>query len=260
MGRNDLAEKKSDYSRNIELDRFQEQFEKRYRLKKKVNVVLCLGIVFCGVTAVLYSVFVNHMNLFNRLRYLTFNGTIFTTIVSLIFAVVSIAEARFTTEVTLAPVYFLRLSSAATELVIMVIVMIGLLPVVPDQPDITSYTGIMMHLVIPPATVLSFSFNDAPIGKLKPLEPLYGTWFITIYAVVMLILFGMEILPAEMAPYSFLDVRHHSLLFTVAFLGGIYMIGYVLALFLSFVNRKLSWLWFYDPKRRRRSGTGRKRR
>lgn len=246
-----MSDKLRGWAREIDLEQFEKRFRARYILKKRVNAVLCLFIVFCGVTALLYSVFVNHMNLFDRLRYMTFNGTIFTTIVSLIFAAVCLVEAGAETEVTLRIVYFLRLSAAVTEMVIVVVVMIGLTPMFPDQPDITSYTGIMMHLVIPPATLFSFVFNDAPIGKLKPWEPFYGTWFVTIYAVVMSTLIVTGTLPEEKVPYSILDFEHTDPLSGLLVLTGIYAVGYVMALILSSLNRKYSWIWFYDFKRLR---------
>ena len=104
----------------------------------------------------------------------------------------------------------------------------------------------MMHLVIPFATVVSFVCNDAPIGRLGPLEPLHGTWFITVYAVVMVFLFGTGILPGTAAPYSFLDFEHASLRFVLLCLLGVYSVGYAVSWLLSRLNRRLSWIWFHD--------------
>jgi hypothetical protein len=103
-----------------------------------------------------------------------------------------------------------------------------------------------MHLVIPFLMLLSFMFNDAPLGKLKPLEPFYGTTYITIYALIMLVLFGLRILPSRLAPYSFLDFDKTGWGFKLMCLAGIYTVGYAIALVLSFLNSKLSWIWFYD--------------
>lgn len=70
---------------------------------------------------------------------MTFWGTIFTSIISLVFGIICINEAIKEIEVTNKTAYFLRLSSAATELIIFVVVMFGLTSLVPDQPDISSY-------------------------------------------------------------------------------------------------------------------------
>ena len=228
-----------------EIDEFAKRFSKRYILKKRVNAIICFFIALCGLTAVLYSRFIFHNPLYDRLRYMTFWGTIFTSIVSFIFGFVCIREAAGQTEVTYRPVYFLRLSSATTETVIFA---------VPDVPDVTSYPGIMMHLVVPFMTVMSFILNDPPFGKPKPAEPFKGTIFIALYAVVMLVVFGTGILPSEKAPYSFLDFKNTSMLFKMACLIGIFAVGYGVSLLLMRLNKKISWIWFYDMKRSKRKG------
>ena len=232
--------------RAVDLDEFEKRFSHRYRIKKIVCMTISFIIVFCGVTAVLYSIFVFHNNLFDRMRFMTFDGTLFTTLISLISGIVFLLEARHGTEVTNRDVYFLRLSAATTEFVIFTVVMVGLTPLVPDLPDVTSYTGVMMHLVIPTLMLTCFVFNDAPIGKLKPLEPFYGTTYITLYALIMLVLFGLRILPSSLAPYSFLDFDRTSWGFKLICLAGIYAVGYSISVALAALNRQLSWIWFYD--------------
>ena len=236
-----------------ELEEFSERFSKRYTLKKKVNALLCFFIALCGTSAVLYSVFVFHSEIFDRLRYMTFWGTYFTSIVSFIFGIVCIMEARKETEVTYRWVYFLRLSSAATEAVIFAVVMVGLLPILPDNPDLSSYPGFMMHLVIPFTTVASFLLNDSPIGKPKAADPLKGEIFIATYAVVMTTLFGTGVLGSEKAPYSFLDFDHTSPTFRLFSCICIFVTGYIVSWLLIRLNMKLSWIWFYDIKRAKKS-------
>jgi len=231
------------------VEEYEQFFNYRYRLKKRFNAAVCFVIVFCGISAILWSVFIFHNNLINRLRYMTFDGTIFTTVTSLLCGIACMTEAKYDFEVTNRTIYFLRLSSATTEFVIFIVVVFGLSPLVPDNPDVTSYTGIMMHLIVPFLTLFSFLFNDAPIGKLKPLDPLKGSIFITIYAVVTLILFGTRILPSDLAPYSFLNFDQNSLLFKLACLVGIYAVSYSISLLLSILNAKLSWIWFERPKK-----------
>lgn len=236
------------------IDEFAEQFSKRYIFKKKINALQCFFIAICGTTAVLYSKFVFNHSILERLRYMTFWGTIFTTIVSFICGIVCIYEAVKEIEITNKTAYFLRLSSATAELVIFAVVMIGLTQLVPDQPDISTYPGFMMHLVIPIATVLSFILNDAPIGKPKMNEPLKGMLLIFIYAVVMMTLFESGILSSDEAPYSFLDFDEASLLFTVGSFAGILTLGYAISWMLMRLNMKLSWIWFYDINRLKKKG------
>ena len=240
--------------KDLDINEFSERFSRRYILKKRVNALLCFFIALCGTSAVLYSRFIFHNALFDRLRYMTFWGTIFTSAVSFIFGIVCIIEAKKETEVTYRWVYFLRLSSATTEAVILSVVMIGLMQIVPDNPDITSYPGFMMHLVVTTTTIASFLLNDSPLGKPKGLEPFKGTIFLATYAVVMTILFGTGTLGSERAPYSFLDFDHTSLLFRLLSLVCIFAIGYVVSWLLMRLNMKLSWIWFYDLKRAKKRG------
>lgn len=229
---------------NTNLDAFSERFDRRFVLKKRVNAILSLFIAFCSISAVLYSVFVNHMNLFDRLRYMTFNSTILTALVSVVFAVVSFAEAWSQREVTYRSVYFLRLGAAVTEAIVFAVVIFGLLPVVPDTPDVTSYTGVMMHLVVPPAMIVCFVLNDAPIGKLKWYEPFGSLCFLAIYAVVMAILFLSGVLTPEQAPYSFFDFKHTAGWFSAACGVGVFAVGYLVTLLLARLNRRFSWIWY----------------
>lgn len=237
-----------------EIDEFAARFGRRYILKKRVNALLCFFIAFCGATAVQYSVFIFHNNLFDRLRYMTFWGTIFTTVVSFITGIVCIVEAAKETEVTNRPVYFLRLASATTESVIVAVVLFGLTPLVPDVPDISSYPGIMMHIVVPTTTVLSFLLNDSPIGRFKPGDPAKGTLFVAVYAVVMTTLYGTGTIPSERAPYSFLDFQNTSMGFKLVCLVGIFIVGYAVSWLHMKLNMKLSWIWFGDIERFKRKG------
>ena len=233
-----------------ELDKYQEEFRDRYLVKKVFTILFSILIVLCGVSAVLYSALVFGNNIFDRMRYMTFDGTMFTTLISFLFIIISLYEAFFDTEVTNRFIYFMRLSSATTEFIIFSVVMAGLSPWLPDSPDISSYPGVMMHLVIPIASIICFIFNDAPIGKVNVYEPLYGSTFITIYAVIMAFLFGTKILPSSLAPYSFLDFEHHSIIFSLACLTGIYVVAYFIAKFFIFLNSHYSWVWFKKLKKK----------
>ena len=233
------------------LDQLINEFDKQYIIKKKINAHICFLTSFCGLSAILYSVFVFHNSLLDRLRYMTFWGTIHASIISFIFGIICIYEARHRTEMTYKWAYFLRLSSATTELAIFLIVLCGLLPIFPDEPDISSYPGIMMHIIVPILTIVCFIFNDPPIGKLKLYEPLYGISFLALYACLMIILFGSGYLSFELAPYSFLDFKNSSRGFRIFCLIGINIIGFLVSKLLSYLNFRLSWTWLINLKKRR---------
>ena len=238
-----------DQNLDIDLDQALETMRSRFVFQKKFIATLSFIIFFCGVTAVLYSVFIFHNNLFNRLRYMTFNATIFSSISSLVVGIVCIWEIVTDKEMTVPLFYYLRLSSAVTEFVVFSVVMFGLLPIVNDSPDITSYTGIMMHLVVPPLVMISFILNETPRGTMTPWRAFQGTWFITLYSLVMLCIFGTGILPASMAPYSFLDFEHSSVGFIISCVLGVYFVGYCISWLLIRMNRAGYWLWYRNASK-----------
>lgn len=98
-------------------------------------------------------------------------------------------------------------------------------PLVSDNPDVSSYPGIMMHLVVPLTTV-----------------------------------FATEKLPSEKAPYSFLDFENTTTSFKLICMAGIYAGGYFVSWLLMRLNMRLSWVWFYDMKRAGKKGKDNKRR
>ena len=126
------------------------------------------------------------------------------------------------------------------ELVLSVSIQVGCWYTVMSMLDIT----ISDTVLIPVLTILSFLLNDSPIGRLSFRQKLRGTWFITLYAAVILTLILTGVIPAEQIPYFFLDVAHMPV---TAFLGCfafIYSVAILLSHLLSGWNRKLSWLWF----------------
>ena len=142
-------------------------------------------------------------------------------------------------------VYYIRLSCAVAETVIFIVVLFSQLPVFPEHlPVVDRYDSFIMHVVIPVLMMTSFLANDSPIGRLKPRQIWNGTWFITVYAVVIFTLIGTGRLPHELIPYFFLDVGNNPWYITAAAFGFIYGTAWVMAWKLSEGNRRLSWLWF----------------
>lgn len=233
---------------NDYIDQYERAFRNRYRVKKIVSTIVDLLIFLSAVIGIYDSVFVRNYILVDRLRYMTWIGSIFTSLVCLAFSIVNIIQLITNNEHTSVLAYYMRLSSATTELLIFTVVIIGLLPTVPDKPDFTSITGFVMHLFIPIATILSFIFSDVPIGKLRGLKPFNGTWFITIYAVVIMFLLISGLLSQELAPYSFLNIYKNPLWYSTIVLIIIYALSFSFAKLLSNLNLKFTWFWYKDIK------------
>ena len=220
-------------------------FERRYLYKKITNICISALIVFLGVSSFVFGWHIEpSVTIF---RYLTVDGTVFTTVGAAVFIVANLIELIGHTELTWPSVYYLRLSAAVAESVIFIVVMFSQLPIFPEHLPINDrYDSFVMHVLIPVLGVVSFLVNDPPIGRLRPMQRWRGTWFVTFYAVIILSLIASERLPAELIPYFFLDFRnvHWSiLLFAAVF---VYTTGYWMAGRISEWNRRLSWLWFKD--------------
>jgi len=226
--------------RQIDHDLIDRKITERFRLKKKVNLIISALIALLGI-ATLYMAFGVEVGI-SSFRYLTINGTLFTTFGSLVFVAANIYELTTGKEITNVPVYYIRLSCAVTETVIMLVILIAF--VMGDPSGLDKWNQIGTHIVIPILTVSSFITNDAPIGMVAPLKRFYCTVFITVYAIVIIALFGGGVLPMDMIPYAFIDWRVVPVWQIVCSVGMVYLIAFIIATVLYRLNKKLSWLWF----------------
>ena len=218
-------------------------FSRRYRLKKRTNLALSVLIAALGVSSFLYGLRLEPMP--TIVRWLTVDGALFTTFGAIVFIIVNLVEILRDTEMTLVPVYYLRLSAAVAESVIFIVVLFSQLPVFPEHlPIFDRYDSFVMHALVPILGITSFLINDSPIGKLSAGQRWHGTWFVTFYAVVILTLIGAELLPSELIPYFFLDYRQNGWAIVLAAFAFVYGSAYLMAWRLSEGNRRLSWLWF----------------
>ncbi len=225
-------------------DEILKEFNRRYRMKKKTNIVVSILIVILGVSSFLFGLQLEpSLTIF---RYLTVDGTVFTTIGAFLAIIANMVEIKNNTEDTSIYVYYMRLSAAVAGTTIFIVVMFSQLPIFPEHiPVIDRYDSFVMHVLIPVLGCYSFVINDSPIGKLNFIERWQGTWFISCYAVNIFTLIGLGILPTRLIPYFFLDVVHNSWWITVIAFVFIYGAAYLMSWWISECNRRLSWLWFY---------------
>ncbi len=233
-------------NRYDEIDR---AFTRRYRLKKLISIWASRTIAVLGITSFLFGLRLEpSVTIF---RWMTVDGTLFTTICALICMGVNAVEVIKDTELTSQWVYFVRLASAVAESIIFIVVMTSHLPVFDEHlPVFDRYDSFIMHLVIPLLGILTFITNDAPIGRLTVSQRWQGTWFVTVYGAIMVILIGSGRLASDQIPYFFLNFRDNGWgIFITAFVF-VYAVGYLMSWGLSVCNRKLSWLWFKNIARR----------
>ncbi|MCR5747369.1 MAG: hypothetical protein K6G03_06635 [Lachnospiraceae bacterium] len=229
--------------KKYDLETIEKAFNKRYRIKKTCNIVISLLIIILGTLSVLF-IWNHDQDGLLTFRWLTVDGTLFTVIVSAIYVTVNLVEMIRLTELTALSTYFIRLSGAVAEGLIMIVVLMSQLPVFSEHMIIFRIDMFNMHLLIPILTISSFVLNDPSIGRLNPLQIFMGTSFVSVYAIIITILIQTGLLRNSKIPYFFLDFDNMSLwLIFITFLI-IYGIGYLLSWWISSLNRKLSWRWF----------------
>lgn len=235
-----------------DIDLIADKFEQRFKTKKKLNSLICLIIAVLGTTSVMFIFDYDNDGLYT-FRWMTVDGTLFTTFIAYICLIVNIVEIRKYTELTSVAVYYMRLSSAVAEGLILTVVLISQLPFTDDHMHIFRYDMFNMHILIPLLTILSFVMNDSPIGFISYLKRLNGTWFITTYAIVIVSFIVAGKIPDQMIPYEFLDILHMSALEIIVCLLVIYSIGYFFSNLLYRLNKNISFrmLRVTPPKQNR---------
>lgn len=215
------------------------------RKKKVANIVVCDTVFVLGILATVFKARYEG-GFLTCLREMTVDGTLFASLVACVFSIMNHFEIQQDREVNSIPLYYLRLSSAVTEFIILLVVLIGYLPFVPDHPVINRFDMVNMHVIIPLLTLVSFVFHDAPIGKLSPLERFNGLIFIVLYSVAIMTCIATGIIAKNKIPYSFMNYYDNSIWYTLFAVVIIYLLGYLLSWMFSELNRKASWLWLKD--------------
>ncbi len=217
----------------------------RFKYKKQLNILISLTISVLGFCSFFISV-IRDMNwdFLSDFRFMTINGTVFTSIISLITAVISLAEIIKGEDIKLEKFYFLRLTSVVTESIIAIVILMSLFPFIPDKPNILKYDSFNMHVIIPILTIVSFLIAEPPSDKIKPIMRFNGSALITIYSVIIVSLILWGVIPQKDIPYSFLEVNTRPLWYIL--LAGV--IIYAGAYFLSWgyieLNKKISKSWY----------------
>ena len=217
-----------------------EIFNAKYRRKKITNLIISCITVLLGIFAI-YYIFVFEDGGLKTFRWLTVDGTIFTTFLTAIVVVVNIVEFRKYTELTKTFVYLIRLSSAVTEGIIFIVVMISQLPCFEDHMHLVRPDMLIMHVIIPILTVISFIYNDSPIGKFRLRWVFAGNAYALTYTVVVITLIATKVITQDKIPYFFLDIRQTGVPTVLLCASAIFCIGMGLCYALVELNRRMYW-------------------
>lgn len=228
---------------NTELETFEKRFIQNFKNKKKLNLVISFLIVVLGITSFIYKAKYEG-GVLTCFREMTVCGTVFASIVALQYFFISLYELIKDKEFESKYLYYIRLSSATTEFIILVIVLIGYLPFIPANPIIGRYDMINMHVLVPVLTMFSFIFNDPPRGKLTKVQLLNGEIFLVLYGVSIITCILIGIVPEDKIPYFFLNVKNNSIFFSILAMIVFFSLGYALSFLFYKLNKKGSWLWY----------------
>jgi len=217
-----------------------ELFNAKYRKKKITNIVISFITMLMGFYALAY-VFTFWKGGGLQFRYLTVDGTILTTVLTTIALIVNIVEFEKYTELTKTFVYLIRLSCAVTEGIIFLVVIISQLPFFEDHMTIFTQENMLMHVLIPILTIVSFIYNDSPIGKFRFKWVFAANAYAFIYAIVVVTLIIRGRISQDLIPYFFLDIRSTGIVFSLVIGVFIFCIGTVLCYVFVELNRKVYW-------------------
>lgn len=213
----------------------------------QLDLLLSALIFVLGVSSLTVSALSKlQENFLMEFRYMTINGTLFTTLISFLILLVKAAEMRTGKPKKPKTLYYFRLCAAVTESIIAVVILLSLFPFVPDNPSLLSYESFTMHVVIPVLSIVSFLVNESPVEYAHPVLRLNCTWLITLYAAVVITLIITGLIPQEKIPYSFLDFQTRPIGYMICFGCFIYSFTYVLSVLLTEGNKKL---WRYRTQK-----------
>ena len=217
-----------------------EIFNAKYRRKKIINIIISIATVLMGIFSV-HFIFMHDADGVFTFRWLTVDGTIFATVLTAIAVVVNIVEFEKYTELTKSFIYLIRLSSAVTEGIIFIVVMISQLPFFKDHMTIFTPENMLMHVLIPILTIVSFIYNDSPIGKFRFRWIFAANAYAFLYAIVVVILIAKGHISQDLVPYFFLDIRSTGVAFVLGIAAIIFCIGMGLSYLFVELNRKVYW-------------------
>lgn len=227
----------------MNIDQAIADFDSRYRTKKILNIAISVLIVLCGIFSI-YFIFKYDKEGLLTFRWMTVDGTIFTTVLTTLFIIINIIEITRKTELTRSLVYFIRLSSSVAESLILIVVLLSQLPFFSQHMHILRIDMFFMHLLIPVLTILSFVLNDSPLGRLKFRQLWHGTAFVTVYAAIIIALIQGNVIAGDKIPYFFLDFDNMPISMIILGFIFIYAISLGMAKLLAFLNRRYYWMWF----------------
>ncbi|MCB9498706.1 MAG: hypothetical protein H6687_02320 [Bacillales bacterium] len=171
-------------------------------------------------------------------RMFTNDGNIYTVIVSVIFVVTNVILLINKKENLPRFIHVLRLSSAVTEAVIFLVVVIILLPS-SGLFLLQGFSMLVLHVIVPILSVLSFLLFENYPKKAQLTGTILGSLPVVLYGVIAITLVILKVWTGFQIPYPFLMVYSNPVWLTILYIVGIFGGTFGLSFLLSFLNRKI---------------------
>ena len=243
-----------------------ENYKKRLILSFIINllmIIFFISAVICILVDNINNPNSIYQSFWGLFRYFTNDGNLLTFIFNLIIVIKQFQVLRMKTEKEIKEktishfLYIISLTSAVTEIIIFIVVMIIFLPIANNEiikALIGTYKGSSVHITIPLLITFRFLFLDQRKRQLKIYEKFFGGIPMIIYGIIIYILCGAKIFTSfdkaegdARIPYPFFDIYHQSWYFCF-FIGiFIFIFGFGISFLFDLLNKKCEKLIFpYD--------------
>ena len=215
-----------------------------------ISYVINILIILLGITA--YIELVVSKGFFNRFRYFTIDGNLFSIICSIILcinqiqAIIMSATRNPKNLIISHSLYILGLMSACTESIILIVVILILMPYAGKNclSLINTYHNSVNHVINPLLIIFRFIFLDVRERDLSLYQKLFGGIPMLIYGLIMFFLCIFKVFTGYgkegdgKIPYPFLDIYHRNIIFCLFSLIFIVAFGFGIGMLFDFINKK----------------------
>ena len=218
-------------------------------IKILISFIINIIIIFLGYTSLTIELNNSlerntyYINFWGFFRFFTNDGNIYSIFVSCVIFSFQFSILFFKLNSNILKnniLYLLCLGSAVSEIIILLVVLILLLPQF-GLFIITSYTMFNLHIFIPILVTIRFILFENKKNNIDKTKTLYGSLPIMIYGLITLffVLFKVYTKENNKIPYPFFELYDNPLWFSILSIGGIVISTFGLCILMNYLNEIL---------------------
>lgn len=194
-----------------------------------------------------------YKTVYDFFRFFTNDGNVYSTIISCIIISYQISILFFGLNPNILNnnyLYLLALGSAVSEIIILLVVFILLLPYFGLWVIFANYAMFVLHVLIPIIVTFRFIFFDKKESKISNKQTLFGSAPVLIYGIIILILVLSGVFNKEnnRIPYPFFNFDSESWLFSTFSVIGIIAVTFGLCILFNYLNEKYGEVLFEEKE------------